>query len=536
MAGNNPDIRLLFGVQGGGTLDRGSSGELIQRELTSIVNAINQNPFQIRFAVDTTFLQDIRHEVEALQNALRNLAPNEERAANRIVRQDALRLTNALSQIESLRSSLQSTMSKATSNSGLAGMNGHITELRNLSERLNRLTNDVQQTDMTGRTFTLSLRNIGLEARRTKNEIGQLVDAAKQSGTQNIISLGSDPEELAKALTKIERLRGTIQSSLFKADGNENMTSQANALREMLRSLDDLARNADGMTADRVAASLTDIGLSAQRTKNEISLLTDAMKRNQVEETNIVQGSREYAAAERQIDSLINKISSLQTKFIGVKNGNVVSQYNNLSTYAAQVDRLKAELQAGRISQDQFNTSIAALRSDVAQAEASLSGYHSVIATVKDQFSSLTQQVMGFYTAHQLISKGINAIKDMVRQATDLETAFADTRIVTHATTEELENYASTISDIANETSTSMNDLISATTTYARLGYDLGDSTMLAKYTAMLERVGNIDPQRAEEALTAILKAFPDDVSIENIESAMDKLVVTGKVRCPNVW
>ena len=246
--------------------------------------------------------------------------------------------------------------------------------------------------------------------------------------------------------------------------------------------------------------------------------------------------TRRYAAAERQIDSLINKVAALQTKFMGVKDNNVVAQYSSLSKYAGQLDELKAKLQTGKMTQDEFNRSIGGLKANVSEAATSLSGYHSVIATVKDQFSSLTQQVMGFYTAHQLISKGINAIKDMVRQATELETAFADTRIVTHATTEEMQEYANAISNIANETSTSMNDLISATTTYARLGYDLGDSTMLAKYTAMLERVGNIDPQRAEEALTAILKAFPDDVSIENIESAMDKLVVTGKVRCPNVW
>ena len=129
-----------------------------------------------------------------------------------------------------------------------------------------------------------------------------------------------------------------------------------------------------------------------------------------------------------------------------------------------------------------------------------------------------------------VVSKGVQLIKSLINNAIELESAFADTRIVTHSTTEELKQFGVEVTAIANETAASIDSLVSATMAFARLGYSLEESTLLAKYTGMLEKVGNVDTQQAEDAITSIVKAFPDDVTVDNIESTMDKLVKTGRV------
>ena len=52
----------------------------------------------------------------------------------------------------------------------------------------------------------------------------------------------------------------------------------------------------------------------------------------------------------------------------------------------------------------------------------------------------------------------------------------------------------------------------------------------------MLSSVGDIDVSSAQNAVTAIVKAFSDEIDIDNIESVMDRLVKVGKQHCPVVW
>ena len=52
------------------------------------------------------------------------------------------------------------------------------------------------------------------------------------------------------------------------------------------------------------------------------------------------------------------------------------------------------------------------------------------------------------------------------------------------------------------------------------------ESSALAEYTAMLSKVGDIDVSDAQNAVTAIVKAF--DVDASDVQSVMDMLVEVG--------
>lgn len=125
-----------------------------------------------------------------------------------------------------------------------------------------------------------------------------------------------------------------------------------------------------------------------------------------------------------------------------------------------------------------------------------------------------------------MVYKAVGEIKKMVTTAVELDSAMNELQIVTRSSGEELAAYGTRVSAMAKETAQATKDLIDATTVYARLGYSMDDSAVLSKYTAMLQGVGDIEAGAAQDAMTAILKAF--NVNIDEVESVMDKLVVVG--------
>lgn len=102
-------------------------------------------------------------------------------------------------------------------------------------------------------------------------------------------------------------------------------------------------------------------------------------------------------------------------------------------------------------------------------------------------------------------------------------------QIVTKASSSEMKAFGETAAAVAKQTASSMTDIIDSATTYARLGYSSGTSTMLAKYTSMISKVGDIDVSEVQSAVTAIVKAFKIDANdTAAVEAVFDKLITTG--------
>lgn len=142
------------------------------------------------------------------------------------------------------------------------------------------------------------------------------------------------------------------------------------------------------------------------------------------------------------------------------------------------------------------------------------------------QFKNAITMALGIGSVYQIVNKVIQVTKEMVKQTIELEDAMAQLRIVTRATEQDYAKFYQTAVKNAKEIGGSVIDLTEAATTYARLGYSLDESNVLAKYTSMLQAVGDIDVSSAENAMTAIFKAF--NLNINDIESIMDKLIEIG--------
>lgn len=230
--------------------------------------------------------------------------------------------------------------------------------------------------------------------------------------------------------------------------------------------------------------------------------------------------------------------------------GNAVQKnaYSSLYQYSTQLERLKKDLESGKLSEAEFRKELGRIRSEADKAAqalrplqqqieetaatvggAEVPSYMSQVGTsLSNQFSRITSTLSARLLGYNGMMMGIRAVKDMMKDAIDLEEQFAEYRIVTQRTEQEASIFADNIAKTAQDVSTSIEDLVSATITYSRLGYDANDAGVLARLTGMLERVGDIDTQPAEDAVTSILKAFSDEIDVSNAESVMDRLVAVG--------
>lgn len=431
MANGKADIYLLFGVQGGGTLDNNSSGKAIKKSLLEIANKINQDPIKIKFTVDPDSINKIKSQLkEAFGNLGDILAPKKNSSSKpTMLNDDIAALKQALTQLEAGRHQMEMAMQKAQGFDGLSGTKAIVEDLNTIKQSYQDFSNTLEDDNLSKSAFAERLKTIGLEAKKSKNQLDEFIASQK----------------------------------------NEQKASKV-----------------------------------------------------------IIKDSTQYAKATEQVNKSLETVIAAEIKYNNNKRANKSGHVEDLKKYEDELHNLNDSLQKGTLTQDKYNNEINKLQLNIRTSTDLLEMYKSPIDSLRSSISQVTKEFIGFYSTRQLIAKGVSVVKDMVNQAIELESAFADTRIVTHATQEELQKYADTVMTTASQIGTSVNSLVSATTTYARLGYDLDESSILAKYTGMLERVGNIDTQKAEDAVTAILKAFPDEADVKSVERIMDMLVQTG--------
>ena len=647
MAAGRPDIELLFGVQGGGSIKEGS-GEEIVKQIANIVNEINKNPLEIKFKADEKSLKDIKSQIEKIMGTVK--VPVEAAlsgsggasSASKVLRDDIATLNSSLAKIETLRHSLATSMmsigdlQKLDTKGELNDTTRkYMEDLTRMVTQLDSLKKELQTTDLTQEEFKQKLSTISLTAQSTTNNVREFTSALSDM-KQQMQGAKLVTSETTSAMKQIESLRHNVASSLEtlnkirQVDPSRDVTANYQDINKITQHLADLESKVKttGIAQKDFDTIIANVSLDAQRAGNQITEMSKSVTRlkQELKDAEIVGGSGSAFAELTKIENLRHKLAQDKTKLgafdqddqtvaqyakqvedltkslgdlkTGIDQGKVtnkefeeefdrialeankashqINEYSasikmsaeaqkqleasnkkieqslanisstrqkygtlglsaghqneirSLNEYEQKLEDLRIKLNEGKMSQAEFNRALAEINTGVVKASMPLDKLGNSIANVGSQVGQFIRYSLGIYSVYTAFSKGTQIIKDMVNNAIELESAFADTRIVTHATTEELKQFGVTITAIANETAASIDSLVSATTTFARLGYTLDESTMLAKYTGMLEKVGNVDTQAAENAITSILKAFPEDATVHNIEQVMDRLVTTG--------
>ncbi len=287
------------------------------------------------------------------------------------------------------------------------------------------------------------------------------------------------------------------------------------ALENMKPTIKAVAKEEERAAHDKADAERTAAEATKQRNKEQQAAASLNIKTERL-----------YYSQLNAVRTMLLRVQNDLSRYSAAKTGRASGAYRELEN---QVEALKS-MQGALISSgkplDNFQKLMGSVRVNTKGASDAIVAARENTKSFADRFGGLASKFSMWFSATRVIMAVVRSIRQMISASVELDSALTQMQIVTKANTDEMEKFAQSASQSAKEIGSSISDFISSATTFARLGYDAEESSILARYTAMLQNVGDIDVSDAQDAITAIVKVF--DVKMDDIESIMDRLVTVG--------
>ncbi len=485
------DISLLFGVAGEGALS-GESGKLIQSQLTQIMTELNKNPLKVKVGIDTD-TGGKKSWGSQLQEQLDKVSASGKFSV----------------QISTLKLS--------------AGA------VNDFKKQLGAIVNTLGLS--TGTEITISAKGIG----EIKNKLEQ-TGAAASDATRKIAEFKVQMEALGGQ-------KGAVKKSLDALTASATTESEKARIAEITAQYEQWAikieevRAAKAATSGEHRAEIEAEGAAISATIEQINqeriareaaaqAAVDAEKQKAAADKESTASQMQRNAAIKSGYVLLTQMQKAERDWTMAQEGTSKTNYAGIQSDIEKLKEYQRQLSANEITVEEFKLKLSELQASFAANSNAIKDAGENIKTLGSRFNSVAKSLGAWFSVSRAIMYGIRSIRNMVTATIELDDAMTQLKIVTRDTEIAYEKYLDTISKTATKIGSTIPDLIDSTTTYARLGYSLDESSALAEYTAMLQNVGDIDVSDAQNAITAIVKAF--GVSVDDIESIMDKLVATG--------
>lgn len=241
----------------------------------------------------------------------------------------------------------------------------------------------------------------------------------------------------------------------------------------------------------------------------------------------IIAGNKAIA---RSAQDLLNKYNDAK-EWKGSKNGKTSEAYAELSKNADEVSEIlnkahsglykKEELDAAKERLKELGSEYRKLSSDIRRAGENTGGFMRHIQNLIKQFGYL-------FSSARIVQMLTRYIRQMAETSVQLESSFAQLKVVTGATESEMSLFAAESVRLAESLGKSVSEVTGSIETFSRLGYSLADSSKLAEYATILSNVADVDMTKATSGLTSIIKGF-HDLDVENVEHVSDVLIDVGR-------
>lgn len=380
--------------------------------------------------------------------------------------------------------------------------------------------------------------------------------AASSSEAQSAASNATAEQQAAAASE--QRLRYNEQNNSVYVETADLNQAETSRLSEQLRLLSQVVQMRTQLVSMMSSGVVSSDSADAQTLLNTLNTLQSSIT------SNLAPTRAELTDITAQVSAAQVAMRSFNEELVQAGNiGSINVQTDRFNTLEKKLLTLRLQIQKTLISNSnvkgtgtetalnslvgQIDQCLIKLRSMGVISENTYREMNSQIGTMGVNFQSLkgnmvefgetgngviTRLISGFqkFGGWMVVTRTLTAVirlfKQMISYVKEIDSAMTQLKIVTKATSEEMSRFSDSIADTAVKIGASITDLTELATTYSRLGYSLGESETLAKYTSMLTKVGNIDTSDAQDAVTAITKAF--DIDASQIEMVMDKLVAVG--------
>lgn len=403
--------------------------------------------------------------------------------------------------------------------SALSGKNGVKVDVRLTSNAANNLRQEIQKALNANGGINVKIK-------------GQIAGAMSK-GTSGSGGGKQKPRELSeidsayKALTAIEKRIRELQVNKIKLDPEVDagqiatIEKEISAAAQRQTELNAKAEELKGKYPQIVEQSKAYANYQAKSVENASKLA--------IEEAKAADASKRAADNKKKAASTAAQAASSVKSTALLNEQNFEKYLQGVSAkgrmaYSAQINGIR---EFYRVAHD------TGLQEDLKKADSAAREFRATMketgleaGNVFTYIQNKAKSFMVYLVSSKLTNALIKGVRDGVTAVKELNAELTQLRIVTGASQNQMDKFLDSAIAKSKNVGSSVTDMLNSTTVYARLGYSMNESADLAEYTAMLQNVGDIDVASAQNAITAIVKAY--DVGANQIEATMDKMVTVG--------
>lgn len=468
------DILLTVGV------DTSLSYAEFQAGITSLVSQVNANPPKIKLKFDDSSLSSMRKQIESMTKAASSV--------NNLTKLSGYTQTNSgiwLKDTAAIKANTQAKTSNANASRQAADA---------AKAQATAVSGSLKEIQATNANITSAYKSL-------QKTLGGSTATGQNASDLN--AMKSKYIELQEAVTRLKSLK----ASATQEDINGVYKLQADM------------QNLISKTQQRIAVE--------KQAADAAKKMADAEKQAAVNEAAFSVGTEKHTQALTKVNTLLSQVTANTQKWTAARNGNTSASYSALKDQITALEALKTGLMNGSVSAEQFKERFASIKATVVDSSAAIRAAGENTQSFGDRISGLASKFSSWLTVSQAIMYAIRTIKQMVSAAVEVESAMAQIQIVTGASDSQMEAFLTKSIALAKELGQSVTDVASSIETFARLGYNMSDSSNLAKYANIMANVGNTDVDTATTGITSIIKGY--ELEASDAEHVSDVLVKVGQ-------
>lgn len=556
--------------------------------LQSQINGLNINPIKIKIDDENikSQINSLRKQIQSLGNIKINLGGSS--VSNGGVKKNISDITTVYNDLIKLQSRINSIRLKI---SGLDSTKnaGQITELNG---QLNRLMTDynnlyqtfskkfsTEQIDNLNRVFeTTNGKITALDAKMQDTSVikqretayKQLFTTAKQIDSLelkigSLKAIGGNSSQISVLESQLESLRNEYQSLATALQGQLS-TSQLSKLGQSFydtqSKLEQLNAKITDTKAKMVSNIKTDISNGSLENQvsqiesrfNSLNIKSDEVSAH-IEKLKSLMSTMDssddiefvvadYEVFKNTLETVTNKVSALQRE---QKSANMVTKLEQSRT--ALNSQIDVWLKDNSAATKQFGAQLREIQAQIKTADATQ------LNNLKAEFQEITRQAkltgvatqsMGdklkkqmnelsvYFSASFMMLQSIQTIKKMYDNVLKVDTAMTELYRVTDLTGDQYESLYKKMTTSAKKYGATLDDIISSTASWVRLGFDPDVSSQLSEVTAIYQHVTDLDYNTAVENLVTAYKGYQDELlevtngdqvaAVERVSDIFDKL------------
>lgn len=395
----------------------------------------------------------------------------------------------------------------------------------------------------------LNLKNVNLKVDKQsiKNMVSSIQDKLNNSAgitikVKNINATAAINKVKADLQAAIDSVTGGNGTGAANGSGNRSPNNQtAGVYDSRIKQVESMAKKVFSSTNGQLAepeltnmiTSYNEIINRIQELRADQSLQTadaiSGLQRQAIELQGLTQARNAEAAAETaaaqqtvQLDQKSLNLKAQIQRWI-MSNTRAYEIYKDkINGFLTQLNNPNLDPNARKSIEAEFKSISNNIR------EAGLQG-HSFFETLRKGW----ERFGGWSLVTRSMMAALRTIKQMVTAVKELDAAMTELRKVTDLTEYTYSRFLENAKGISQEISATLTDTVTATADFARLGFNLEDSTSLAKAALVYKNVGDgiNDISEASESLISTTKAFEQfGITAQNAMEIVDRFNEVGRI------